>query len=210
MNLKSIAFRDDFQLRLIHRRLLEKIKSKYNSNIIVFVNSKEGIKEYQAFLMKGVINKIFFFNDLERKINFSDKDKILKISRNIEQRINFNYNRLRMMERSFGFEYYLGAPNIPRGPKSESNYYQIANYYNILLTKLINKLQSYKVHFFLNPSPIDEIVCRSLKIKFKLLTPSRIQNYWVWSAGHSFQPSNIKNDFNSLKKKKKVYKSDNE
>ena len=109
-----------------------------------------------------------------------------------------------MVERSFGLEFYLGAPNIPRGPRSEFNYYEMVNYYNIYITKLINKLQSYKVHFFLNPSPFDEIICRCLKIKFKLLLPSRVKNYWFWSAGHSFQPSNIKDDFNSFKKKKKV------
>ena len=206
MTFKSIAFRDSFQLRLIYRKLLEKIKSRYNANIIVFVNSKQAIKEYQTFLMKGVINEIFFLDDLERKINLSDKDKILKISRNIEQKINFNYNRLRMVERSFGLEFYLGAPNIPRGPRSEFNYYEMVNYYNIYITKLINKLQSYKVHFFLNPSPFDEIICRCLKIKFKLLLPSRVKNYWFWSAGHSFQPSNIKDDFNSFKKKKKFKK----
>ena len=44
MTFKSIAFRDSFQLRLIYRKLLEKIKSRYNANIIVFVNSKQAIK----------------------------------------------------------------------------------------------------------------------------------------------------------------------
>ena len=63
MTFKSIAFRDSFQLRLIYRKLLEKIKSRYNANIIVFVNSKQAIKEYQTFLMKGVINEIFFLDD---------------------------------------------------------------------------------------------------------------------------------------------------
>ena len=110
------------------------------------------------------------------------------------------------MHRSFGAEYFMGAPNLVSGPNRNFNYYEIINHYNILITKLINKLQLYKVHFFLNPGPTDEIICRSLKIKFKLLFPSRIENYWVWSAGHSFQPSNIKDDFHSLKKKKKFKK----
>ena len=205
MIFKSIAFRDDFQFRLIYRKLLEKIKSKHNSDIIVFVNSKEAIKEYDTLLMKGVIKKIIYFDEL-KKINLSEKDKILRVSRDIEQKIKFNINRLRMMHRSFGAEYFMGAPNLVRGPNRNFSYYEIINHYNILITNLINKLQSYKVHFFLNPGPTDEIICRSLKIKFKLLTPSRIENYWVWSTGHSFQPSNIKNDFNNFKKKKKSKK----
>ena len=147
MIFKSIAFRDDFQFRLIYRKLLEKIKSKHNSDIIVFVNSKEAIKEYDSLLMKGVIKKIIYFDEL-KKINLSEKDKILRVSRDIEKKIKFNINRLRMMHRSFGAEYFMGALNLVRGPNRNFSYYEIINYYNILITNLINKLQSYKVHFF--------------------------------------------------------------
>ena len=203
MIFKSIALRDDFAFRLINNQLIKRLKKKYKSQIIVFVNSKQGANNYEELLEKKIINEIIYFDDLDEKISPADHENILNISREVERKINFNLNKLRMMERSFGKEFYMAAPNMPYGPKRKYDYYWILNYYNNVITKIINKLKLHKISFFLNPAPIDEIICKGLKIDCRLLFPSRIENYWFWSSSHIPQPSNIKKEFNNFKNRKK-------
>jgi hypothetical protein len=107
------------------------------------------------------------------------------------------------MDRSLGQEFYLGAPNLPNSPGAKLNYLDIINYYNNYLQELISYLKKHKTELFIAPSATDEIVCRSLRIKCRILSSSRIENLWLWSDSHKFKPPNIKRDYLKIKKKGK-------
>ena len=198
----SIVLRDDFQFRLIHKKLLERIKQKHNSKIIILLNSRQAKQEYNEYVEKGVINEVKYFEQFD-KFSIDRSEAVLERSARLEKTLNMNYNALRMMDRSLGKEFYLGAPNLPNSPGAKRNYLDIINYYNNYLQELMSYLKKHNTDLFIAPSPTDEVVCRSLGIKCRILSTSRIENLWLWSDSHKLKPPNIKRDYLKIKKKRK-------
>ena len=146
----SIVLRDDFQFRLINKKLLERIKQKHNSKIIILLNSRQAKQEYNEYLEKGVINEVKYFESFEKR-STNSTEEVLERSARLEKTINMNYNALRMMDRSLGQEFYLGAPNLPNSPGAKLNYLDIINYYNNYLQELISYLKKHKTELFYCP-----------------------------------------------------------
>ena len=105
----SIVLRDDFQFRLINKKLLERIKQKHNSKIIILLNSRQAKQEYNEYVEKGVINEVKYFEQFD-KFSIDRSEAVLERSARLEKTLNMNYNALRMMDRSLGQEFISGDP----------------------------------------------------------------------------------------------------
>ena len=199
---KKIAIRDGYEIRYLIRSFCKLLHKKYNSKIYVY--GSQGSKFfYKNLLKENIIEEFVECEILHERIfdKVTNPKLVLKRATELENFIGGSFNLLRMTRRDFGLGFYSGARYHPKSRHSEeSSYLQIVNAYCLLLEFWIRELKQKKITIFLNGLKEEELVSNALKIPFRILYGSRVENYWHWALNSRTEFPLVKKNFNKLKK----------
>jgi hypothetical protein len=201
--LKNIAIRDGYEIRYLIREFSGLLKKKYNTKIYVYGSDSSKIF-YNEYLKDKIIEEYITCDDLHEKLfcRIDDVENLFKRSLKIEKFLGHSFNLLRMTRRDLGLGFYSGARYHPKSPSSnKANYLQTVNAYTSLLEFWISELKNKKITLFLNGLKDEELVCKALKIPYRILSGSRVQNYWHWALSLRTEFPQVRYFYKKLKNK---------
>ena len=199
----NIALRDGYEIRYLMMNFLKYLKKKHNSKIYIYGSENAKIF-YNEMIDEKIIDSFIICDHLHKNLfkKIENPNDVIRQSKVNENFIKSSYNILRMTRRDLGLGFYSGARYHPQSPASkETNYLQIVNAYNSLISFWINEIKKKKLKIFFNGLKDEEFVCKSLGVEFRVIEGSRLENYWHWNHGLRGEFPGVKYYYNKLKKR---------